>query len=1063
MFIKNEFLKDLSEAKTLQDLYKLSLKNGKNTVALLEEKEGHDYEITYTKLDTYVKGATRLLLEKIKEPGVVALQLPNGSHFAVLFWAVLASGHDVLLLDARAPEELVLHLMKETGAKSYIGDKELEGVLSIPPSQLCFHSYEGECNSQWADGYVLCTSGTTAVSRAFYYQGDAVCHQFRALVGLIENGDRWGREMVQEKSIAFLPFHHVMGFITVFLLSQIMGNTMIFPKTMAPEDVLEACREHRATQLISIPLFWNSLARTIRGRWKMMGDAVQAKLEHALEESLRIQKKHGRAGQEMINKVVMPKLREQIFGNDMQLLCTGGGYIPKESLELFNGLGYHFVNGYGLTETGIISVTTSEDVTKRLEGTVGRPFFENRVSISKEGEILVEGEYLHTGLFSQGELIPRDSVFATGDKGDFTADGDLVIHGRSKEIIFNDSGENVYPDEVESFFEGLPGVATLSVIGRKEALYDVVSMVLFSEKAPNQEEVRLLGETILKRNRTLPAYKQVREVYLSKIAPPLSATMKVKRGKLKELLENEPDNFIRLDQLLGKEKESLPPSGESLSDIKKHLKEEFAKVLFLEPEEIAEDAHFILDLGGDSLNSLTLLNAVERHYQIMISDVEYFSCTNVSELSQLVYRKLLGEEGVKIGFKPSGPITSFEESKEYLAFKARMDSQKETMETYGNPYFVAHESALRDTSVMNGRRVVNFGSYNYLGMSGDPRVNDAAKKAIDQYGTSASGSRLLAGEKPIHQEVEAKIAKWKGTEDSIVLVGGHSTNVTFVGNFCGEGDLILYDALSHNSITQGCELSGAVSKAFSHNNVEMLEEILKLYRRDYEKVLIIIEGVYSMDGDIAPVPEFVALKKKYGCFLMVDEAHSACVLGEHGGGVQEYFGLKDGDVDIYMGTLSKGLGTCGGYLAGKKSLIDYLRYNIPGFVFSVGISPPLAAATLRALEIMEESNERVKHLHDGISLFVSEAKKKRMNTCLCEESAIVPIMVGEDSTAFKLSMLLLEEGIFVPPAVYPAVPKHQARLRFCLTSEHHAEEILLALDVLERLMREEGLIEKEKE
>lgn len=1061
MFLKNELLKDLAQAKSLKDLYALSQKNGKNAVVLLEEKEGHDYEITYAKLDSYVKGATHLLLEKVEQPGVIALQLPNGAHFVVLFWAALASGHEVLLLDAKAPEELVLHLMKEAGAKTYIGDKVLESVQCLSPTELCFHSYVGSLEEPWADGYILCTSGTTAVSRAFYYDGEAITNQFRALSVLMESSDRWGREMVQEKSMAFLPFHHVMGFITVFLLTQVLGNTMIFPKTMAPEDVLAACRKHRVTQLISIPLFWNSVARGVRGRWKLMGKDVQRKLEHALEESLRIQRKHGRAGQEMINKIVMPKIREQVFGNDIHMLCTGGGYIPKESLELFNGLGYYLVNGYGLTETGIVGVTNSEELEKRLEGTVGKPFFDDSVQISPEGEILVQGNYLHKGHMQNGVLLEREGVFKTGDKGEFLADGSLVIRGRTKEIIFNDSGENVYPDEVESYFEGLPGIATLSVVGRKEALYDVVAMVLFAEKAPSKEELLLLGESVVARNKALPVYKQVREVYLSKVAPPLSATMKVKRGKLKELLEKEPDNFLRLDQLLGRGQEKETVSAQKLGDIKNYLKEQFAKVLFLEPKDIPEDAHFILDLGGDSLNSLTLLNAVERHYQIMISDVEYFSCTNVSELSQLIYKKLLGEDTVKAGFVPGAPVTRFEDSKEYLAFKARMDSQKELMETYGNPYFVAHESALRDTSMMDGRRVLNFGSYNYLGMSGDPRTNEAAKKAIDQYGVSASGSRLLAGEKPIHRELEAKIAKWKGTQDSLVLVGGHSTNVTFVGNFCGEGDLILYDALSHNSITQGCELSSAVSKAFPHNNAEMLEEILKLYRQDYEKVLIVVEGVYSMDGDIAPIPEFVKLKQKYGCFLMVDEAHSACVLGEHGGGVQEYFGLEKDDVDIYMGTLSKGLGTCGGYLAGRKSLIDYLRYNVPGFVFSVGISPPLAAATLKALEMMEESNERVLHLHEGIALFVSEAKRRGMDTCLCQETAIIPIMVGEDGTAFKLSMLLLREGIFVPPAVYPAVPKHQARLRFCLTSEHHAEEILLALDVLERLMKEEGLLEKQ--
>ena len=214
-------------------------------------------------------------------------------------------------------------------------------------------------------------------------------------------------------------------------------------------------------------------------------------------------------------------------------------------------------------------------------------------------------------------------------------------------------------------------------------------------------------------------------------------------------------------------------------------------------------------------------------------------------------------------------------------------------------------------------------------------------------------------------------------------------------------------------------------------------------------MLIAAEGVYSMDGDIAPVPELVRIKKEYGCFLMIDEAHSACVLGKTGGGVDEYFGLAGDDIDIKMGTLSKGLGTCGGYLAGSRALIEYLRYNLPGFVFSVGISPPLAAATLEAIRLLREDPTIMERLHRNIRCFRDEAKKRHFNLCLGGETAILPVLVGRDEDAFALSMALLERGVFAPSAVYPAVPRGKARLRFCVISEHKSEQIVQALDTLQ--------------
>ena len=405
---------------------------------------------------------------------------------------------------------------------------------------------------------------------------------------------------------------------------------------------------------------------------------------------------------------------------------------------------------------------------------------------------------------------------------------------------------------------------------------------------------------------------------------------------------------------------------------------------------------------------------------------------------------------------PIKPITRFEDAPEYIAFMERKGEMERAV-GQDDPYFVCHDSPLTDTSLMAGQRVLNFGSYNYAGMSGRPEVSAAAKEAIDRYGTSASGSRLLAGEKTLYKTLEKELAEWKRAEDCLVLVSGFGTNQTFVGNFCGEGDLILYDVLAHNSIWQGCQMSRATARPFPHNNVAALERLLVSRREKYGKVLIVIEGAYSMDGDIAPVPEIVALKKKYGCFLMVDEAHSSCVLGETGGGVDEYFDLKPGDIDVKMGTLSKGLGACGGYLAGSRAIIEYLRYSLPGFVFSVGISPALAAAALTSQRLLRSDPSIMRRLHENIETFVSEAKARGFDTCLAAHTAIIPVMVGEDTDAYRLSNAMRRAGVFVPPAVYPAVPRGQARLRFCVISEHTKDEIITALDTLVRVAREEGV------
>jgi 8-amino-7-oxononanoate synthase len=349
---------------------------------------------------------------------------------------------------------------------------------------------------------------------------------------------------------------------------------------------------------------------------------------------------------------------------------------------------------------------------------------------------------------------------------------------------------------------------------------------------------------------------------------------------------------------------------------------------------------------------------------------------------------------------------------------------------------------------MDGRDRLNFSSYDYLGLNGDPRVADAAKDAIDQYGVSVSASRLVAGERPFHRELESALARVYEAEDCLLMVSGHATNVNIIGHLFAREDLILHDALSHNSIVQGAQMAGSQRLSFPHNDAGALEGLLEEHRGRFSRVLIVIEGHYSMDGDTPDLAAFAELAERYGCWLMVDEAHALGVLGATGRGTAEQKGVAADRVDLWMGTLSKSLAGCGGYVAGKSELIDYLRHTAPGFVYSVGMAAPLAAASLRALDILLEEPERVGRLRANAELFRREAKSAGLDTGSSEGFSIVPIIIGSSINAARLSERLLERDINVQPILHPAVPERSARLRFFLSSDHRESEIRHAVTVV---------------
>ncbi len=365
-----------------------------------------------------------------------------------------------------------------------------------------------------------------------------------------------------------------------------------------------------------------------------------------------------------------------------------------------------------------------------------------------------------------------------------------------------------------------------------------------------------------------------------------------------------------------------------------------------------------------------------------------------------------------------------------------------------NPYFLVNDGVTRDTSVIGGNETINFSSYNYLGLSGHPVVTAAVQDAVARYGSSVSSSRLLSGEKPVHQELEAELAALLGTDDAIVLTAGHATNVSVIGHIVGPGDLLIHDSLAHNSIMEGAKLSGATRRPFPHDDAAALDEILTAARHQYRRVLIVVEGVYSQDGDIADLPALIAVKQRHRALLMIDEAHSLGVLGAAGGGVGEHFGVDRADVELWSGTLSKSLASCGGYVAGSRELIQYLKYTTPGFIFSAGMTPANAAAALAALRQMRAEPEALAALQRNAQLFLELARAAGIDTGDSEGTPIVPCIVSDSLKTLRLSTALLRRGVNVNPILYPAVPEELARLRFFVTSCHSEEQIRYAVQVL---------------
>ncbi|MGV3708973.1 MAG: aminotransferase class I/II-fold pyridoxal phosphate-dependent enzyme [Gemmatimonas sp.] len=672
------------------------------------------------------------------------------------------------------------------------------------------------------------------------------------------------------------------------------------------------------------------------------------------------------------------------------------------------------------------------------------------------GEIWVAGGSVARGYWNQRDITAAtfharltgsgDNFLRTGDLG-VIADGELVVTGRLKDLVILD-GRNYYPHDIEVVAERShaslrPGfTAAFSVPDAWRERLILVAEV--SRTHQPKEDAAIFQEM----RTTLAANVGVVPDEIVLIAPrtiPRTSSGKIQRNACRAAYLS--NTLETVGQWRTRGSDSAPAHAAMAAFLMDWVADEFQ----IDASQLHHQTS-LRDLGLDSLAATRLVVALESRIGRRVDQAQVWEQPDIgslaSHLASLDVRTVSAPARVtrKSYGTPTAAATDITQWSEYRALRQRLDELDR--EKVSSPFFPMHEGASGRTAHIDGRTLLNFANYNYLGLSAHPRVAEAVNAAVARYGSSVSASRLVSGERPIHRELEQELASFIGVDDAIVYIGGHPANVSTISHMLNADDIVLCDALLHNSGMQGAEFSGARRLVFPHNDWAALDALLAKTRTQHRRALVIIEGAYSADGDIPDLARFVEIKNRHHAMLMVDEAHSLGVLGATGRGVAEHCGVDPRHVDIWMGTLSKSLASCGGYIAGTTALVEYLKYTSPGFVYSVGITPSNAAAALAALRILIAEPERVRRVQENAAMFLRLCREAGFNTGASEGAPIIPVVVGDSLQAMRLAERMFDAGINVQPMIAPAVPEHLARLRFFVASTHTPHDLEQAVSAL---------------
>ena len=623
--------------------------NKKNVYAEFTGLNNRIKKYKYSKMDENVKKYALYLSNKIKKEGTnrVVLKVANCPSWGEIFWALLMAGFVPVLVDAKLPRENVINLANQAKAIAIISDDNHEYTLNkIRLDNILQNAKEEMSNPSWANEVIFSSSGTTGDAKLMVFNGENFVNQICCSLKMTEESMTimYPKKVGQIKILAMIPFHHIFGFVAVFLWYTFYGTTLVFPKSNTPSDLLSICQKTGITHVYSVPLFWDSLALSIKRKFAMQNEDKQKLLEKMMAYNLgeMSAEEAGFASK----KIVADKIKGMILGKHVKYCISGGGYLSNETLRAINGLGYPLYNGYGMTEVGVTSVELSPDVKQRLNGYIGKPLNGVEYKVNEaDSELLIKSPTIHIREIIAGvekETVLDNGYFHTGDIVNKFETG-YIMKGRMKDVIINANGENIFPDELEIYFKDLPNVTNLSVLGvvnKDKALHEDIVLVLELDDKTSEEALKELEATI--KAIKLPHDTKIDAIYLAKNRLPMANNMKVKRFAIKKEIENGSNKYVLINSKKVSSK-TRKLSEEAIKNILPPVRELFSKILVLPTFKIDDEDHWINDLGGDSMNYVELVQEVDRYFDIEVPEEQYgkLTCVNdfVEEIALLLKQK----------------------------------------------------------------------------------------------------------------------------------------------------------------------------------------------------------------------------------------------------------------------------------------------------------------------------------------------------------------------------------------------------------------------------------------
>ena len=623
--------------------------NKKNVYAEFTGVNNRIKKYKYSKMDENVKKYALYLSNKIKKEGTnrVVLKVANCPSWGEIFWALLMAGFVPVLVDAKLPRENVINLANQAKAIAIISDDNHEYTLNkIRLDNILQNAKEEMSNPSWADEVIFSSSGTTGDAKLMIFNGENFVNQICCSLKMTEESldIMYPKKLGQIKILAMIPFHHIFGFVAVFLWYTFYGTTLVFPKSNTPSDLLSICQRTGITHVYSVPLFWDSLALSIKRKFAMQSEDKQKLLEKMMAYNLG--EMDAQEAGFASKKIVADKIKGMILGKHVRYCISGGGYLSNETLRAINGLGYPLYNGYGMTEVGVTSVELSPDVKQRLNGYIGKPLNGVEYKVNEaDNELLIKSPTIHIREIIAGvekETVLDNGYFHTGDIVNKFETG-YIMKGRMKDVIINANGENIFPDELEIYFKDLPNVTNLSVLGvinKDKALHEDIVLVLELDDKTSEDALKELEKTI--KGIKLPHDTKIDAIYLAKNRLPMANNMKVKRFAIKKEIENGSNKYVLINSKKVSSK-TRKLSQEAITKILPPVRELFSKILVLPTFKIDDEDHWINDLGGDSMNYVELVQEVDRYFDIEVPEEQYgkLTCVNdfVEEIARLLSQK----------------------------------------------------------------------------------------------------------------------------------------------------------------------------------------------------------------------------------------------------------------------------------------------------------------------------------------------------------------------------------------------------------------------------------------